>query len=283
MATKYTFNIDSPFLQSPQPKPGDRTSSNPFGLSFGSQPSNAQTKMNERFNQQINNDLNSQKQFNLSKSLLNGISIICKGMGSIGKTLFKGYGAVGKTLFKGYGAIGEFIPTKQGAENGTEQVATQAIDTLGKGISKTPIGAAWYTTYKLGSQFGLNGTATDFNDKENGLTFAEHLGNALTKPIPFIGAIGTSVEKNDRSHLAGSHMYSWEGNIDKYGSTENGSNKFNVLFGGSKIAEGGRKDKPPDCGKESAAFRHFSSGCKQPEADPVGLRRLAALPDGTGR
>jgi len=35
MTTKYTFNVDSPFFQGPQPKPEDRTSSNPFGLSFG--------------------------------------------------------------------------------------------------------------------------------------------------------------------------------------------------------------------------------------------------------
>lgn len=165
---------------------------------------------------------------------------------TIGRQILNGLsniGSAGKTVLKGYGAIGELIPTKQGAENGTEQVVSSAIDSVGKIVSKTPIGAAWYTTYKLGSQFGLNGTATDFNDKENGLTFAENLGNTLTKPIPFIGALGTSVEKNDRSRLAGSHMYSWEGNIDKYGQVGNGSNKFNVLFGGSKIAEGGRKDK----------------------------------------
>lgn len=113
MATNYSFNVDSPFLQRTQPKPGDRTSSNPFGLSFGGGYSDAYTKIKDRFNQQISDDLKSQysflddksldklnpqnkqnsnplsdsnskekNKFNLGKSLLNGVSSLGRGIGN---------------------------------------------------------------------------------------------------------------------------------------------------------------------------------------------------------
>lgn len=266
MATNYSLNVNSPFLPSPQPKPGDRTASNKFGLSFGNNSyQDAYTKINDRLNQQFSDEFKSQysflggpgkpdtdidkqskedlnplddanteekKKFNLGKILRSGISTAGKGIKSLGKY-----------TSKVYGALGDFIPTKEGATNGTDQAAEQAIGAFRQIARKTAIGRAWDTTYKLGSQFGLNGTATDFNDKANGLTFWEHLGNAATKPIPFIGAIGTSIEKNDRSRLAGSSMYLWDGNVDRYGQKGDASDKFNVLFGGSKMKEGADKDK----------------------------------------
>lgn len=89
MATNYSFNVDSPFLQRTQPKPGDRTSSNPYGLSFGGGYSDAYTKMKDRFNQQVTADLKSKHSFLDDKSInkLNPLKLVKKGAEVFGKTM----------------------------------------------------------------------------------------------------------------------------------------------------------------------------------------------------
>ena len=235
MATKYSFNIDSPFIQSSQPKPGDRTSSNPFGLSFGGY-YDAYTKMSERLNQQMSDNLKSQYSFLDNKAMdkLNPQNQFKKDTNTeekkkfnLGKTLLKGVstleniGLKGGELFGKAMSIAEpFLHKDEIPENKNAQLSNNIGNTIAKWAPTLgPLGWVYSGFHALAQSTGgmSNGSNT-------GNTLVDG-ANTLLGVIPGVGwGISKSPEAYRSALTESSAMY---GNSNLF-AQEHGGGKYAI-------------------------------------------------------
>lgn len=129
----------------------------------------------------------------------------------------------------------DIIPNPETTQNETQQVSQQIYGIGSKLLLSNPI-TSWIGLGMIGAQkANLNTIATDFNDdfgNSNNLSFLENTGNLLGSLTPFGKLFGTEINPVDKSRLAGSSMYNWYSDFDKY---NNNNKPFSVWFGGDKL------------------------------------------------
>lgn len=235
MAIKYSLNINSPFLSNSQTN--SQTSSTPFNLQFGANYSDGWTKANERFNNQISEDLKSQYSFLDENSLkdlnptkpnsnpLDSSNVKEKKKFNFGKFVKSGLNTINKYGGKGAEVFGKFTTLaspflKQGElpNNDNARLSSNVGETIANWAPTLgPWGWAFKGVHDIAKATGGLGSGSDTDNK-----VADYTNGFFGAVLPGAGWFLPKSPEFLGNKYKNSAMY---GNVGEFGE-KNGGGKY---------------------------------------------------------